>query len=210
MRYAAASSGGSRPAISAGFRRPTRPSRRPSPRHAPSGRASARRSAPSFAAQPPQSVSSVRRIGGSASSVVIGRSYGDLSRRSVAMLRATGNAERSDGRSGPADRFRTPPPARQLVRPTFRSAGGAPAMALVRPLERPPISTVPATPGVTPTRGADRRRRQPATYARTDRLVGAEGSRWGPPVFKTGGAAPGVARWVRLPCAPANAALGHR
>jgi RNA polymerase sigma-70 factor, ECF subfamily len=26
----------------------------------------------------------------------------------------------------------------------------------------------------------------------------------GPPVFKTGGAAPGVARWVRLPCAPAK------
>ena len=26
----------------------------------------------------------------------------------------------------------------------------------------------------------------------------------GPPVFKTGGAAPGVARWVRLPCAPAT------
>ena len=29
----------------------------------------------------------------------------------------------------------------------------------------------------------------------------------GPPVFKTGGAAPGVARWVRLPCAPAIPAL---
>ena len=26
----------------------------------------------------------------------------------------------------------------------------------------------------------------------------------GSPVFNTGGAAPGVARWVRLPCAPAT------
>ena len=29
-------------------------------------------------------------------------------------------------------------------------------------------------------------------------------ARWLPPVFKTSGAAPGVARWVRLPCAPAR------
>ena len=31
----------------------------------------------------------------------------------------------------------------------------------------------------------------------------------GLPVFKTGGAAPGVARWVRLPCAPAMHELGE-
>ena len=33
---------------------------------------------------------------------------------------------------------------------------------------------------------------------------GAVGSRWAPLVFKTSGAALGVARWVRLPCAPAK------
>jgi SAM-dependent methyltransferase len=33
---------------------------------------------------------------------------------------------------------------------------------------------------------------------------GSGGVPVGLPVFKTGGAAPGVARWVRLPCAPAN------
>ena len=32
----------------------------------------------------------------------------------------------------------------------------------------------------------------------------------GPPVFKIGGAAPGAARWVRLPCAPANPARDRR
>ena len=56
-RYAAASSGGSRPAMRSAERRRDPPA--PSPESA-----SASRSAPSFAAQPPHSVSSVRRIGG--------------------------------------------------------------------------------------------------------------------------------------------------
>ena len=60
MRQAAASSGGSRPAISAGSAAaPSARAPAPSP-----ASASASRSAPSFAAQPPHSVSSVRRIGG--------------------------------------------------------------------------------------------------------------------------------------------------
>src|SRR3954469_3018110 len=79
IRYAAASSGGWSPAMSAASPEPV-PVLAPSP-----ASASASRSAPSFAAQPPHSVSSVRRIGDS--SVVIGPMIGapcDRSRRRVA------------------------------------------------------------------------------------------------------------------------------
>ncbi len=40
--------------------------------------------------------------------------------------------------------------------------------------------------------------------------LGSGGVPVGPPVFKTGGAAPGVARWVRLPCAPASSDMISR
>ena len=94
----------------------------PCPRRARTS-ASASRSAPSFAAQPPHSVSSVRRIGGSSSRRRCGRHRPIIGR--------------------PWNGLRSP----------FRGSGGVPV---------------------------------------------------GSPVFNTGGAAPGVARWVRLPCAPAT------
>ena len=133
-RYAAASSGGSRPAMRSPG--PSSAASAPSP-----DSASANRSAPSLAAQPPQSVRSVRRIGVGASSVAIAPMIG--------------------GAANPA-----------------RGRRGAAAACAGRATIGPGSGGVPV----------------------------------GPPVFKTGGAALGVARWVRLPRAPAtlNADLHRR